>query len=511
MTAPIDPDQNPHTMQNPGSTERQPFVYDDPTSDPNQQREFEYVPEREFVLMPLFRRIGQLLGIRREEDTEYVYEPETRTPPVASTVGAKAELLDSRDPHLTDTNEVPSFAAESFSHADWESSHEFDFVEQQDSRAFVEQAPSSIEDIHAVGEDGRAGAAIETQSEPEDLLGITPGIGEPVAAQLDPEVALHARAAEPTEPEVFSLAQARIESEPIEPAPAKVAELPQLEVARAQQQSETSDLVASLREATAKISAAITQAAEWLHSKEEEILRRSETQFAQPKPQIEDLRQLENNARMATEPVNEPLDFSAQATPQKSPPQVPKWEVYETPALQREMAWRDQPAGSSEAETTHPNFARSETEIKSEPLPKEGLRPKLVPAPRRRQFWKRVDWVQQFTPKRVAILGATIMAVALVAGISMAKRPASSELPQQTRAIEPGGVTLSTHPSVPAVSPPVPNAVAPQRRTSQVRPARRASGYDDGPEVVTHYYNRKPSPIKQSTVAGGVRHYSDMP
>ena len=34
------------------------------------------VPEREFVLMPLFRRIGELLGIRREEETEYLYEPE---------------------------------------------------------------------------------------------------------------------------------------------------------------------------------------------------------------------------------------------------------------------------------------------------------------------------------------------------------------------------------------------------------------------------------------------------
>jgi hypothetical protein len=141
------------------------------------------------------------------------------------------------------------------------------------------------------------------------------------------------------------------------------------------------------------------------------------------------------------------------------------------------------------------------------------MRPKLVPTPPRRPFWKRVDWAQQFTPKRVAILGAVAMALSLVAGISLAKRPASSELPQQTRAIEPGGVTLSTHPSGPAVSQPVPQrqAAVPQRRATQARPAHRAANYDDGPEVVTHYYNRKPSPIKQSTVAGGVRHYSDMP
>jgi hypothetical protein len=39
---------------------------------------------------------------------------------------------------------------------------------------------------------------------------------------------------------------------------------------------------------------------------------------------------------------------------------------------------------------------------------------------------------------------------------------------------------------------------------------RAAESDDNDPEVVTHYYsNKKPSPVKQTTVAG-VRHYSDM-
>src|SRR5947209_9922321 len=44
-------------------------------SDDGGQYYADYVPEREFVLMPLFRRIGQLFGIGRHEESEYVYEP----------------------------------------------------------------------------------------------------------------------------------------------------------------------------------------------------------------------------------------------------------------------------------------------------------------------------------------------------------------------------------------------------------------------------------------------------
>ena len=502
MTAPIDPEQNPHSAQNPRSLEDQTFIYDDPNTEQNRQYDAEYVPEREFVLMPLFRRIGELLGIRRDEPTEYIYEPEPETHPLSTTVAVKADLLDSRESPAADSYEIPSYAelASEASQAPWESSHEFEAPSP---------VASPVQDIPSVGDDTRVNATMQAESEPEDKPGITPEIAGPVAVQgqakSEPEVVFETQADEPVELEVFTPAAMHLEADPVASTPAQSAEGQQLELAIPRQQAEASDLVASLREATLRISTAISQAAERLYSKEEEILRRSQSQLAPPRPHIEEPRQVGSYARTASEPFNAAQEPSTEPT--KRAPHVPTWEVYETPALQREMAWRDQPTDS--AGTTQPNFARSHNESR----PAEGMRPKLVPTPPRRPFWKRVDWAQRFTPKRVAILGAVAMALSLVAGISLAKRPASSELPQQTRAIEPGGVTLSTHPSGPAVSQPVPQRqdAVPQRRATQARPAHRAANYDDGPEVVTHYYNRKPSPIKQSTVAGGVRHYSDMP
>ena len=518
MTAPIDPDQNPHTRQNTDSVERPAFVYDDPSAQQNLQYEPEYVPEREFVLMPLFRRIGELLGIRRNEESEYIYEPEPETPPVTTTVAAKAELLDSQEFPAADMHEIPSVAAgpaAPSSQAPWEVLQQLDAVDQHDAQTFVEQAHSPaaqrVEDLHVVAEDAHANAALWAERGPEDVLGLTheaESVAVPQQAQPEPEVTFQSKAADPAQSEVFTPVESWPEAEPIAKVSRQTAEPPEFVPTHAQQQNETTDLIASLREATARISAAIIQAAEWLHSKEEEILRRSETQVAQPKPRIEEPRHVENYARTASEAVNATQEASAEPLPQTWAPIVPKWEVYETPALQREMAWQDQPTGSSEAEAAHPNFARSERE--SEAHPTEGLRPKLVQTLPRRPFWQRVDWAQKFTPKRVAILGAAAMALALVAGISLAKRPASSELPQQSRALEPGGITVSTHPSAQAVSRPVPRPALPMHRTPQARPARRAAGDDDGPEVVTHYYNHKPSPIKQSTVAGGVRHYSDI-
>jgi hypothetical protein len=108
------------------------------------------------------------------------------------------------------------------------------------------------------------------------------------------------------------------------------------------------------------------------------------------------------------------------------------------------------------------------------------------------------------------------MAVLLVLGVSLGRRPASSVLPQhqqQTRSLEPGGVTVTTQPVTLRQS--APQSVQPPAvRPSPVsRRAHRTAGdrEDDGPEVVTHYYNtgKKPSPVKQTTVAG-VKHYSDM-
>src|SRR5215468_7607613 len=72
MTASINPDDHSYTPKNADPREPQGFVYDDPNAPPTEPES--YVPEREFVLAPLFRRIGELLGIGRREEREYTYE-----------------------------------------------------------------------------------------------------------------------------------------------------------------------------------------------------------------------------------------------------------------------------------------------------------------------------------------------------------------------------------------------------------------------------------------------------
>jgi hypothetical protein len=173
------------------------------------------------------------------------------------------------------------------------------------------------------------------------------------------------------------------------------------------------------------------------------------------------------------------------------------------------MAWDQEPI-LAEAQPNRQSYATSQRKNASEPS--AGWRPQFVATTPRLSFWKRIDWPQQFTPQRVAVLGAAAMAIALVTGISLAKRPASNDLPKQTRRLEPGGVTLSTHAPARVTSPSVSEqsrATMPRRSAAQ-HSARRRTSNEDGPEVITHYYNRKPSPVKQSTVAG-VRHYTDMP
>ena len=189
------------------------------------------------------------------------------------------------------------------------------------------------------------------------------------------------------------------------------------------------------------------------------------------------------------------------------------WQRLDAPALQREAAWQPrhtEPMLSEPVQAGSVNTSR-------ESLTGE-RKPRLVAAPVRVPYWKRVDWAQEFTPKRVAVLGGLAMAVMMVLGISLARRPASSMLPpqqQQAHTHQPGGVTLTAHPAAAAKSSPQsarrisasPNAAA----APVGRHSNREAEYNDGPDVVTHYYNGKPkpSPAKQNTVAG-VRHYSDM-
>jgi hypothetical protein len=445
----------------------------------------QYVPQREFVLMPLFRRIGQLFGIGRHEEPEYVYQS-------------------APEPQATIQSQVAEPEAEA-------SVQEYGL------------------DSHAVSAD----AAPETAS--EDLLGIEsqetiqPFADDrnltPVSQQVQYEQQ------DPLQPNVDQgaeqLALEQAFNTPIEetqPETVPYPERPQLELVHSQSISQPStDLTAPLREAAVKISAAISQAAEWLHRKEEEILQRAELPQSsvpsssdnRPLP-ADDVRiepvpdlPLEAHTLIASTPAVIPIMESAPV--QTEVPNEINWQRLDAPGLQREVAWQPR----------HPEPMLSKpVQAGGPPAPRESMtsdrKPRLVSTPVRVPFWNRIDWAREFTPKRVAVLGGVAMAVMMILGISLARRPASSMLPQQqARTHEPGGVTLTTHPAAAARTSnqqtgratPSPTATA----AHVERHSNRESEYNDGPDVVTHYYNtkQKPSPTRQSTVAG-VRHYSDM-
>jgi hypothetical protein len=446
----------------------------------------QYVPEREFVLMPLFRRIGRLFGIGRHEEPEYVYQS-------------------APEPQATIQSQVAEPEAEA-------SVQEYGL------------------DSHAVSADAAPEAASEDLLGIESVETIQPFVDdrnlESVSQQVEyePSNALQSHVDEAVE-------QAAVEkafNTPVEetrPEPVPYPERPQLELVHTQSTTQPStDLTAPLREAAVKISAAISQAAEWLHRKEEEILQRAELPLSsvpsssdnRPLP-ADDVRiepipdlPLEAHTLIASTPAVIPIMESAPAQTEVS--NEIGWQRLDAPALQREVAWQPR----------HPEPMLSKP-VQADSLnsPRESMtgdrKPRLVPTPVRVPFWNRIDWAQEFTPKRVAVLGGVAMAVIMVLGISFARRPASSMLPpqQQARAHQPGGVTVTTHPAAAARTSnqqtrratPSPSATA----APVERHSNRESEYNDGPDVVTHYYNakQKPSPTRQSTVAG-VRHYSDM-
>jgi len=450
--------------------QQQHFTYDDPNTPPEQEYDPDYVPEREFVLMPLFRRMGEMLGIRRNrEDVDHIYAP------------GSAAL----EPHVIDLNQlkVPDSQVEEDEHAisaamqaeaEAPAAREFDLlgIEQE-----VEPQQTISEQLETVM------AAAEIR-EPE----LEPAMTVPEVQSEPQPVSLHHEQIEP-EPAVAHIAEESVAAPIVASYEEKTA--PAVEVIAAREkrpypaparpvltQEDIAQMIAPIteaaREAAAKISAAMSQAAEWLHTKEEEIRRRSE-QAAESK----------------------------RASAQASAASAPKWESEQAPAFEREAAW---------VETGGIPVTRAQEARPMERRP-------VVLKPKPPALWKRLDWAQEFTPKRVAVLGGVAMAMLMVVGVSLARRPASSVLPQQqqeTHVIQPGGVTLTTHPRTtpvptPATTQASPTNPAPRRQpAAPVRSARRAAS-NDGPDVVTHYYHKqKPSPAHQSTTVAAVKHYSDM-
>jgi len=433
-----------------------------------------YEPEREFVLMPLFRRIGEILGLRRSPEAEYVYEPEQSTPaqqgayrtsePQEEVVLPETAIQYS-EPQLPAETEVITESALICEPQQQVLRHD---QNEEDVLQLEPDTPASDNVAHELSE--------ELQEQPE-----------PLVAEARPEFTTHSDetadeplvAARSEAPEMES-ARSVIEEWPVSAQPASPV------TARKRNPEEIRQLVAPLREAAVKITAIVAQAAEWLRAKEEEFLRNAEAIGADSKREQENLR----SSSAGLEPHTE--HWARGATLRQD----------EVPAVQRELAWRDRNSDSIGTREPLP------LPIQFVAKPDRPLSAPSVP------FWKRVNWAEEFTPKRVAVLGGLAMAVLLVLGISFARRPASSVLPeQQTRSLEPGGVTVTTHPVAAPVRPPALRKASATERPSAVHRSPRASAddYADGPDVIIHHYDtaKKPSPVKQTTVAG-VRHYSDM-
>jgi hypothetical protein len=472
MSAINGPDEHSHTEQ----YSEAPQQYSNAT-DNESEYDQSYEPEREFVLMPLFRRIGEILGLRRNHEPEYIYQPEQNTAaqePASRTIEPREEIvlpetaIQYSEPQLPAENqpssESPAEVAEQIQPVSREPVEE-DVLQLESAEAqpaperVLQQSPTDLQQLPT--------EAIYTEPQ-QDLA------PAPVANEVSDEQLVSDRSEAP-EVQPAHLSQEEWPTPPVQLATASA------EASRKRNPDEIRQLVAPLREAAVKITAIVAQAAEWLRAKEEEFLRNVEVTPAKPKT--------EEEISSASKLVSPAEDLARENI----------WQQSEVPTLQRE-------------EAGPPTFERQPRPVPIQFVAKPD-RPMPAPAV---PFWKRINWAEEFTPKRVAFLGGLAMAVLLVLGISLARRPASSVLPeQQTRAIEPGGVTVTTHP----VAAPVPSKVL-RNTSASDRPApvpqhrsRRASAeaYDDEPDVVVHHYDtaKKPSPVKQTTVAG-VRHYSDM-
>jgi len=526
MTASISPDENSYSPKD--SSESTGFTYGDPNAPV--QTESTYVPEREFVLMPLFRRIGELLGIWRQTDREYIYilDPTMLTAPTAQPARELPQAEPLPDQEIT-------FAHESVA-ADHEEAGLAGVTKEERIDQWAEPAELPP-NVSPVVPEPVALEAAATQPELEACEPVE--IESPIShfAPLTSEAVMQLSV--PSEPEVqapsyeprleeIEAQTAHFDQDHVDGAAAEVqaretplpaAEVIQPKSAQAavpqprRRRDELDEAIAILREAGSKISAAISAADEWLSTKESELVRKAERVLAPaPKPRClqSSIPARRSNAGLPVQGLtasSEPTVAEFKRETISEPASSPKSEPLPFPSLQREVAWQEQ-GGPALAE--HTQVRPVPTVTVSAVVPR---RPMLARSRRRVPFWKRIDWVAQFVPEPVEVLGGVAVAILLVLGISLVGRPASDVLPQQARPRQAGGVTVTTHPG-PATTPRTSRphrTVAPEQRG--VAPAtHRAPGAienDAEKDVVTHHYKAKPSPSTQATVAG-VRHYSDI-
>ncbi|PYY05127.1 MAG: hypothetical protein DMG64_03505 [Acidobacteria bacterium] len=482
MMASFSPDDNSSKPKD--ASEASGFIYDHANAPA--PAESGYVPEREFVLMPLFRRFGEMLGIRREPEPEYIYQGEELAP----------ETLHQPEPqHRSDLGDNETSCARE------------ETVPAEPKFAAVDQQLEPVNQFHE-------------QKVAEPLPSVAPAVPEPIVfetAATEPESPVLESPAEATgshfeaparQPIIPPLTPVEYEqAAEVAQASSAAAQKTQAQKTPARRPDELDEAIAMLREAGSKISAAVSEAIEWLSAKENELVLKAERSLG-PAPKTR--RVASSSAARSTRTNRIQRRSSSPAVAASDSERIPeseadpKWEPLAFPSLQREVAWKEQ-GGPALAEQPEARPMRQATN--QPPVP----RPTLVHSSSKVPFWKRFNWAGQFTPKRVAVLGGLTMAILLVLGVSLARRPASEVLPPQPRPIQPRGVTVTTYPvtnphaSQPHRTPaPAQHAVAP--RTQR---ASRAAKHDEEPEVVTHYYKAKPSPSKQATVAG-VKHYSDM-
>ena len=200
--------------------------------------------------MPLFRRIGQMLGLRQSETPEYVYAPEAEAV-TADERHVEPELVNAPLMQQVDVEEAAPVQAA----ATTEDILGIDSVSEPEPQTELQplSSESQIAPAYSVAE-----------PEPESLAVYNPPVSTPVLAR-EMEAAN-----EEVAPEIVST---RL------PEEAKIlpVEMPQVATsALPLTQEDARNLVAQVREAALKISAAVSQAAEWLHAKEADILRRAE-------------------------------------------------------------------------------------------------------------------------------------------------------------------------------------------------------------------------------------------
>src|SRR5262249_26978974 len=316
---------------------------------PPAEPESDYVPEREFVLMPLFRRIGELLGIRRGEEPEYIHE--------ASQEATRLEANTSHEEQNAGLDGAAHPAPARGSHAE----HVHEPVQE-----WAQLEPTGLPEAIPVIPEPQPSQTAAMHETPE-----TSSIQEPEHSEILP-----------THLEQPSFAPASLQAYQEEPSPASPksfdevevpAAVPEVIAARstneAQQQrrrpaprrkDEIDEAIAVLRKAGSKVSTAISQIVGWLSSKEQELVRSAERSLA-PAPkrrrvQASAARSVTKQPLAVSQSTAEPAATPSTSETGPEAPAVPKWEPLQFPALQREVSWTEQVAPApAERRTSQPD------------------------------------------------------------------------------------------------------------------------------------------------------------